>query len=240
MKASFRKKEEHSKRKNHHRAPSLADFVQLRTDAYVDAATPRNILALGHVKSARVARNISWYIVPLSASSTSTLLALPTFLTPLMHRKILRKTLLLRQLLPGSQRKPLLQHSGVAGLSMQRNGTILGRCASGAFVTVQDFLDNVKEKENGGAAKPARKRRARRVGEPLGRIDRPAAQRPTQPRPRAAPKPRDVKRRRVDDPAQQAPPGLNETQSSFDEWNGARYAFDLYVRYQSSCWCLWV
>ena len=45
LKASFRKKEEHWKRKNHHRAPSLADFVELWTDAYVDAVTPRNILS---------------------------------------------------------------------------------------------------------------------------------------------------------------------------------------------------
>ena len=45
LKASFRKKEEHWKRKNHHRAPSPADFVQLWTNAYVDAVTPRNILS---------------------------------------------------------------------------------------------------------------------------------------------------------------------------------------------------
>ena len=43
-KASFRKKEEHWKRKNHHRAPSTAEFVQLWTDAYVDEVTQRNIL----------------------------------------------------------------------------------------------------------------------------------------------------------------------------------------------------
>ena len=46
LKASFRKKEEHWKRKNHHRAPSPADFVELWTDAYVDAVTPRNILSV--------------------------------------------------------------------------------------------------------------------------------------------------------------------------------------------------
>ena len=39
MKASFRKEEEHRKRKNHHKAPSPADFMQLWTDAYVDAVT---------------------------------------------------------------------------------------------------------------------------------------------------------------------------------------------------------
>ena len=44
LKASFRKKQEHWKRKNHHRAPFPADVVQLWTDAYVDAVTPRNIL----------------------------------------------------------------------------------------------------------------------------------------------------------------------------------------------------
>ena len=37
LKASFRKKEEHWKRKNYHRAPSPADFVELWTDAYVDS-----------------------------------------------------------------------------------------------------------------------------------------------------------------------------------------------------------
>ena len=40
MKASFRKKKEHWKRKNHHRAPSPADFMQTWTHAYVDAVTP--------------------------------------------------------------------------------------------------------------------------------------------------------------------------------------------------------
>ena len=45
LKASFRKKEEHWKRKNHHRAPSPADFVELWADAYVDVVTPRNILS---------------------------------------------------------------------------------------------------------------------------------------------------------------------------------------------------
>ena len=115
LKASFRKKEEHWKRKNHHRAPSHAVFVQLWTDAYVDALTPRNILsgfwscrpgqpqkapfsakkkAFGHVESARLIRNIFWNIVPLSASSTRTSLpALPALVTALMHRKMLRKTL---------------------------------------------------------------------------------------------------------------------------------------------------
>ena len=45
LKALFRKKEEHLKKKNHHGASSPADFVQLWTDAYVDAVTPRNILS---------------------------------------------------------------------------------------------------------------------------------------------------------------------------------------------------
>ena len=45
LKASFRKKEEHWKRKNHRRAPSPADFVQLWTGAYVDTVTPGNILS---------------------------------------------------------------------------------------------------------------------------------------------------------------------------------------------------
>ena len=41
MKASFREKDGHSKRKNHHRAISLANFVQL----WKDAAPPQNIRA---------------------------------------------------------------------------------------------------------------------------------------------------------------------------------------------------
>ena len=45
LKASFCKEEEHWKKKNHHRAPSSTEVVQLRTDAYVDAVTPRNILS---------------------------------------------------------------------------------------------------------------------------------------------------------------------------------------------------
>ena len=43
-------------------------------------------------------------------------------------------------------------------------------------MTAQDFLDKVSEKENGAAAKPAPKRRARREGgESLRRVDRPAS-----------------------------------------------------------------
>ena len=105
----------------------------------------------------------------------------------------------------------------------------------GGFVTAQDFLDKVSEKANGAAAKLAPKRRARQVGEPLRRIDRPAGKRPAEPGPRPAPKPRAEKRRRVDDPAPEAAPGPDEAQSSSDKGDGAGDPFDLYVSYQSSC-----
>ena len=98
-------------------------------------------------------------------------------------------------------------------------------------MTAQDFLDKVSKKENGAAAKPTPKRRARRVGEPLRRVDRPAAKRPAKP----APKPRAEKRRRVDDPAPAAAPGPDGAQSSSYEGDGAGDPFDLYVSYQSSC-----
>ena len=52
---------------------------------------------------------------------------------------------------------------------------------------------------------------------------------------RAPPSAKTPSCRRVDDPAQQAAPGLDEAQSSSDEGDGARDAFDLYVSYQSSC-----
>ena len=103
---------------------------------------------------------------------------------------------------------------------------------------ISAFLDTVSEKENGAAAKPTPPRRARRVGEPLRRIDRPAAKRPAKPGPRPAPKPNTEKRRRIDDPAQEAAPGPDKAQSSSDKGDGAGDLFDLYVSYPSSCFCL--
>ena len=105
----------------------------------------------------------------------------------------------------------------------------------GGFVTAQDFLDKVSEKESGAAAKPASKRRAPRVGEPLRRVDRAAAKHPAKP----VPKPRAEKRRRVDDPAPAAAPAYEEAQSFSDEGDGAGDPFDLYFSYQSSCKCIW-
>ena len=87
----------------------------------------------------------------------------------------------------------------------------------GGFVTAQDFLDKVSEKQNGAAAKPALKRRARRVGEPLRLVDRPAAKHPAKPGPCPAPKTRAEKRRRVDNLAPEAAPGPDEAESSSDE-----------------------
>ena len=48
-------------------------------------------------------------------------------------------------------------------------------------MTAQGFLDKVSEKENGAAAKPAPKRRAWRVGEPLRWTDRSAGKRRAKP-----------------------------------------------------------
>ena len=190
----------------------------------------------GLLQSARLTRNISWNIVPLSASSTRTPLpALPALLTALMHRKALRKTLPLWQPLLRSQRKAMLQHTAVARLSNAATLDDPWSLRLGGFVTAQDFLDKVSEKENGAAAKRAPKWRARRMGEPLREIDRPAAKRAAKVGPRPALKPRTVQRRRVDDPAQEAAPTLDEAQSSSDEGDSAGDAFDLYVSYQSSC-----
>ena len=45
LKAIFRKKEEHWKRKNQHRAPTPADFVPFWTDSYIEAVTLRSIVS---------------------------------------------------------------------------------------------------------------------------------------------------------------------------------------------------
>ena len=96
--------------------------------------------ALGPVASVRLIPNIFWNTVPVSASSTRTSLhALPALLTALLHCKILQETLrkarrkTLQQFPPTCHQKAMLQHSAVAGPSMQPRGTILGRCASGAL-----------------------------------------------------------------------------------------------------------
>ena len=96
--------------------------------------------ALGPVASVRLIPNIFWNTVPVSASSTRTSLhALPALLTARLHRKILHKTLrkalrkTLQQLPLRCHQKAMLQHSAVAGPSVRPGGTILGRCASGAF-----------------------------------------------------------------------------------------------------------
>ena len=103
LKASFRKKEEHWKRKNHHRAPSPADFVQLWTDAYVDAMTSRNILS--GFRSRGIRRFDPQYFLedcpPERIQHHDLPACPPALLTALMHRKMLRKTL--RQLLSKCQ-----------------------------------------------------------------------------------------------------------------------------------------
>ena len=173
----------------------------------------------------------------MGASSTRTSLhALPALLTALLHRKISDKTL------RKARRKTLQQVSSKSDASTQCSGRAISAATRddpwslrlGGFVTAQDFLDKVSEKENGAAAKPAPKQRARRVGEPLRRVDRPAAKHPAKP----APKPRAEKRRRAHDPAPVAAPSPDEAQFSSDEGDGAGDPFNLYVSSQSSCSCL--
>ena len=140
----------------------------------------------------------------------------------------------------------LCQVSMKSNASIQCSGRVINAATRdnplslhlGGFVTAHDFLNKVGEKAKGAAAKPAPKRRSRRVGEPLRRIDRPTAKRPAKPGPRSAPKPRAEKRRRVDHAAQEAALGPDEAQSSSDEGDGAGDAFHLYVSYQSGCQCL--
>ena len=239
LKASFRKKEKHWKRKKHHRAPSPADFVQLWTDAYVDAVTPRNILS--GFRSCGISPFDPQYFLdhcPPERIQHQDLPACPASPT--------HSTDAWQNCSPNSSQNSSAAPSQVStksDASTQCSGRAISAATRddpwslrlGGFVTAQDFLDKVSEKENGAAAKPAPKRRARRVGEPLRRVDRPAAKRPAKPGPRPAPKLGAEKRRRVDDPAPEAAPGPDEAQSSSDEGDGAGDPFDLYVSYQSSC-----
>ena len=239
LKASFRKKEKHWKRKNHHRAPCPADFVQLWTDAYVDAVTPRNILS--GFRSCGISPFDHQFFLehcPRERIQHQDPPACPASPT---HSPVASQDP------PQNSSQGSSQNSSAApsqvSLKSDASTQCSGRAISaatrddpwslrlGGFVTAQDFLDKVSEKENGAAAKPAPKRRARRVGEPLRWVDRPAAKRPAQP----APKPRAGKRRRVDDPAPAAAPGPDEAQFPSDEGDGAGDLFDLYVSYQSSC-----
>ena len=239
LKASFRKKEEHWTRKNHHRAPSPADFVQLWTDAYVDAVTPRNILS--GFGSCGISPFDPQYFLkhcPRERIQHEDLPARPASPTHSPNAS---------QDPPQNSSQGSSQNSSAAPSQVSSKSDASTQCSGrainaatwedpwslrlGGFVTAQEFLDKVSEKENGATAKPAPKRRARRVGEPLRRVDRPAAKRPAKP----APKPRAEKRRRVDRLAPVAAPGPDEAQSSFDEGDGAGDPFDLYVSYQSSC-----
>ena len=188
--------------------------------------------ALGPVASVRLIPNIFWNTVPVSASSTRTSLhALQPRCIATSSKKLfvrlVAKLFSISQV--SSKSDASTQCSGRAIRASTRDDPWSLRL--GGFVTAQDFLDKVNEKENGAAAKPAPKRRARRVGEPLRRVDRPAAKRPAKP----APKPGPEKRRRVDDPAPAPAPGLDEAQSSSGKGDGAGDPFDLYVSYRSSC-----
>ena len=239
LKASFRKKEEHWERKNNHRAPSPADFVQLWTDAYVDAVTPRNILS--GFRSCAISPFDRQYFLehcPPEHVQHQDLPACPPSPTHSTHAS-------------QNASQNCSQNSSAAPSHVSTKSDASAQCSGraisaatrddprslrlGVFVTAQDFLNKVSEKENGAAAKRAPKRRARRMDEPLRRIDSPAAKGPAKLGPRPAPKPGAEKRRRVDDPALEAAPGPEEPQSSSDEGDGAGDPFDLYVSYQSSC-----
>ena len=238
LKASFRKKEEHWKRKNHHRAPSPTDFVQLWTHAYVDAVTPRNILS--GFRSCRISPFDPQYFLEHCPRERIQHQDLPAYPASPTHSPVASQDP------PQNSSQGSSQNSSAAPSQVSSKSDASTQCSGRAisvatrddpwslrlrdFVTAQDFLDKVSEKENGAAAKPAPKRRARRVGEPLRRVDRPATKRPAKP----APKLRAEKRRRVDDPAPAAAPGPDEAQCSSDEGDGAGNPFDLYVSYQSS------
>ena len=177
MKASLCKKEEHWKRKNHHRAPSPADVVQLWTDAYVDAMTPRIILSgltscgispydLQYFREHCPPKRIQHQDLPASPASAP-------------HSTDASQN-------SSQNPSPLAAPSQVSAksdASTQCRGTAINAATLdnpwslrlGGFVTAQDFSDKVSGKENSAAARPAPKRRAPRVGEPLRRIDRPAA-----------------------------------------------------------------
>ena len=238
LKASFRKKQEHWKRKNHHRAPSPAHFVELWTHAYVDAVTPRNILS--GFRSCGISPFDAQYFLEHYPRERIQHQDLPACLASPTHSP------LALQDPPENSSQGSSQNSSAAPSQVSSKSDASTPCSGraisaatrddpwslrlGGCVTAQDFLDKVSEKENGAAAKPAPKRRARRVGEPLRRVDRPAAKRPAKP----APKPGPEKCRRVDGPAPAPAPGPDEAQSSSDEGDGAGDPFDLYVSYQSS------
>ena len=211
--------------------------MQLWTNAYLDAVTPRNILS--GFSSCGIRLFDPQYFVehcPPKRIQHQDLPACPA--SPAHSTDALQNSSQ-----NSSPSAPPSQVSMKSDASTQCSGRAINAATRddpwslrlGGFVTAQDFLDKVSAKENGAAAKPAPKRRARRVGEPLRRIDRPAAKRTAKQGPHPAQKPRAEKRRRVNDPAQEAAPGRDEAQSSSDEGDGVGDPFDLYVRNQSSC-----
>ena len=163
LKASFCKNEEHWKRKNHHRAPSLADFVQLWTDAYADAVTPRNILS--GFRSCGISPFDPEYFLehcPPECIQHQDLPACPgspTHSTDASQNPSQNSS-------QNSSTAPS-QVSTKSDASTQCSGRAIGAATRdvpwslrlGGFVSAQDFLDKVSEKENGAAAKPAPKRR---------------------------------------------------------------------------------
>ena len=182
--------------------------MQLWSDAYVDSVTPRYILSV--FRSCRISPFDPQCCVEHCPPKRIQQQNLPA--CPANHAHINDASQnSLQKFFPSAAPSQVstksdapTQCSGSAINAATRDDPWLLRL--GGFVTAQDFLDKVNEKENGAAAKPAPKRRSRRVGEPLRRIDRPAAECTAKRGPHTALKPKVEKRRRDDDPGQEAAP----------------------------------
>ena len=165
MKVWFCKKKEHWKRKNRHRAPSPADFVQLSTDAYVDAVTPRNILS--GFRSCGISPFDPQYFREhgppgrIQHQDLSACPASPAHSTGASQNSSQNSSPSAAHSQVSTKGDASTQCSGRAIIGATRDDPWSLRL--GGFVTAQDFLDKFSEKENGAAAKPAPKRRPQRV-----------------------------------------------------------------------------
>ena len=105
----------------------------------------------------------------------------------------------------------------------------------GGSLTAQDFIDKVTLSQNIPAAKPAPKRRARRLGDPLLCGDGAAAKLAAQPGPCTAPKPAAPKRQRLNNNALPAPqPEHGSKPESVSGNEQMRDDFDLFMSHESS------
>ena len=172
MKASFHKKEKHWKRKNHHRAPSPAHFVQLWTDAYAYAVTSRNILS--GFRSCGISPFDPQYFLEHCPSERIQHQDLPT--CPANHAHSTNASQNSSQnsspyatpsKVPTKSDASILCSGRAINAATRDNPWSLCR---GGFVTTQNFLDKVNETENGATAKPAPKRWAQRVEESLSSL----------------------------------------------------------------------